>query len=181
MASRGKFRAIEQEFLRLPHQPEVSDAIRQLRETLKLTQQGLAVKLGTALTTIARWETSRSPRGRTLNDLAHLAEESGRPDLAAIFRKELLVELGRALRSQFRYAVRHQRQAASGAEALRNVVEELRRLSDVFHRQSVTKEDAIRAGIEIGRHVRQLEALLSAAQSTEIPSKQAAPGSSSKK
>ena len=69
------------------HNPAVCDALRQLRSTLGLTQQGLAVEMNTALTTIARWETSRSPRGRTLNHLARLAEKAQRPDLAAIFRQ----------------------------------------------------------------------------------------------
>jgi hypothetical protein len=128
--------------------------------------------MGTALTTIARWETVRSPRGSTLNVLAGRAEKAERPDLAAIFRKELMVELGLALRSQFRYAVQHHRQAASGAEALRGVVKELRRLSEVFNHPNVTLDGAIRAGRQIQGHVRELEVLVAAAAPVDASSKQ---------
>jgi transcriptional regulator with XRE-family HTH domain len=160
-------------YSRMLHQPSVSEAVRQLRSTLGLTQQAFAVEMGTALTTIARWETVRSPRGRTLNLLAQRAEKTERPDLAATFRRELMAELGFALRSQFRYAVRHQRQAASGAEALQSVVQELRRLSEVFKQPNVNLDQAIRAGKEIQRLVGDLEVLMTAAAPTETESKQA--------
>ena len=77
-----------------------------------------------------------------------------------------------ALRSQFRYAVRHQRQAASGAEALRSLVKELRRLCEIFSQPSVTLDNAIRAGQSIEQHVCELEALVAAAESTDVGSKQ---------
>jgi transcriptional regulator with XRE-family HTH domain len=149
----------------------VSEAVRQLRSTLGLTQQAFAVKLDTALTTIARWETVRSPRGRTLNELARLAEDMDRRDLAGVFREELMAELGLALRSQFRYAVRHQRQAESGAEALNTIVKELQRLCMVFDQPNVTREDAIGAGKDIQQHVHELEALVAAAEPTAVASK----------
>ncbi len=68
-----------------------------------------------------------------------------------------------ALRSQFRYAVRHQRQPASGAEALRHTVTELRRLSAVFSKPDVSLQEAVQAGKEIEQHVRELQSVVTAA------------------
>jgi transcriptional regulator with XRE-family HTH domain len=151
----------------IPHRREVGEAVRQLRSTLGLTQQAFAVELNTALTTIARWETVRSPRGSTLGLLAQLAEKSGRPDLAGVFRKELMVELALVLRSQFRYSMRHQRQAVSGEEALISVVRELGRLSQSFEKPHLTRGEMIRIGKEIGQHVKELEALTMAAETID--------------
>ena len=145
------------------HKVQLIQAVRELRSAMGLTQQQFADEVNTALTTVARWETIRSPRGRTLLDLARLAETVKRPDLAKLFRQQALKELGLALRSQFRYAVRHQRQAASGAEALQTVVRELRRLSDILEDPNVSREHVMEASKGIAACVGELEALVAAA------------------
>jgi len=64
---------------------DVRDALRELRRRLKMTQQDLAVHLGKAVVTAARWETSRPPRGGELATLMTLAVQHGWPDLAGVF------------------------------------------------------------------------------------------------
>lgn len=155
----------------IAHKPQVSGAVRELRLTLRLTQQAAAEKFKTALTTWARWETVRSPRGRTLNELARMAKECGRNDLAAVFEKELMHELGLALRSQFRYAVRHQRQALSGELALNTMLEELRRISNVLNEPGVKRDEDIQARRQLAELVSKFEALLAAARSNPVGAK----------
>ena len=86
----------------------VSDAVRKLRESLNQTQQEFAQRLGTAITTIARWETTRPPKGKALSDLSALAHDSAAlnsdskqgdsatlfRELATLFRNALAKELG---------------------------------------------------------------------------------------
>ena len=148
----------------LPHGATVAAAVRELRSELGLTQQALAVEMETALTTIARWETKRSPRGRTLKDLADRAEQAGRKDLVAVFRKQLMRELGVALRSQFRYAVRHQRQAQSGAEALREVVALLRAAAELHRKPNLTTDEFAAVTDALDGAVQTLEILVAAAE-----------------
>ena len=64
---------------------DVRDALRELRRRLQMTQQDLAVHLGKAVVTAARWETSRPPRGGELATLMKLAVQHGWPDLAGVF------------------------------------------------------------------------------------------------
>jgi transcriptional regulator with XRE-family HTH domain len=63
-----------------------------LREALSLNQQDFANRLSTAITTVARWETSRPPSGIALSALAKLADESGQGDFALAFISELIRE-----------------------------------------------------------------------------------------
>jgi transcriptional regulator with XRE-family HTH domain len=72
----------------------VSDAVRKLRECLGQTQQAFAHSLGVAITTVARWETTRPPKGKTLSNLNKLASENNQWGLAGIFVNALWDELG---------------------------------------------------------------------------------------
>jgi transcriptional regulator with XRE-family HTH domain len=61
----------------------------ELRAQLGETQQAFAHRVGAAVTSVARWETTYPPRGRTLDRLARIAEENGRKDLALRLRSAL--------------------------------------------------------------------------------------------
>jgi transcriptional regulator with XRE-family HTH domain len=71
----------------------LSQAVIDLRVTLGDTQQAFASRLGTAIATIARYETSRPPTGTALASLAVVAQEAGRGDLVLEFMGELGKEL----------------------------------------------------------------------------------------
>lgn len=73
---------------------ELSQAVRKLREALGQTQQQFAHTLGTAITSIARYETGREPHGRPLARMAQVAADQGLEDLALTFRRALTRELG---------------------------------------------------------------------------------------
>jgi transcriptional regulator with XRE-family HTH domain len=68
--------------------------VKELRGAFGMTQQSFAVMLGTALPTIGRYETDRSPKGRILVRFQELADQCGRTDLATIFRQALMKEIG---------------------------------------------------------------------------------------
>jgi transcriptional regulator with XRE-family HTH domain len=68
---------------------ETQEAIIALRQTRDLTQEGLAKHMNRDTSTIGRWESFRPPRGFSLTELAEVAHEFGRDDLAAVFKKEL--------------------------------------------------------------------------------------------
>jgi DNA-binding transcriptional regulator YiaG len=54
-----------------------NESIRQLRDTLRLTQQELADKLGTRQQTISEWETGMyQPRGTSAKLLSIIAEQN---------------------------------------------------------------------------------------------------------
>lgn len=72
----------------------ISEALVQLRAGLKETQQQFANRMHTAITTIARYETSRPPKGKVLAELERIAIENDLPDCAAVFRAALAKELG---------------------------------------------------------------------------------------
>jgi DNA-binding transcriptional regulator YiaG len=67
-------------------------ALIDLRKALEMTQQDLAVTLGTTVRSVARWETADSPRGRVLKRLEKFAARKGCPDHAAEFRRLQLHE-----------------------------------------------------------------------------------------
>jgi len=73
---------------------DLSRGVKSLREALQQTQQQFAQTLGTAITTIARYETGRAPRGRSLAKLAGVADQNNLPQLAEVFRNALTQELG---------------------------------------------------------------------------------------
>ncbi len=72
----------------------VTDAVRMLRKGLGDTQQQFALRLRTALRTVARYETTRPPSGKTLAQLIAIARDSGFIEYAAIFNAALQEELG---------------------------------------------------------------------------------------
>jgi transcriptional regulator with XRE-family HTH domain len=67
-------------------------ALISLRQQLNLTQQDLAVAMNTTTTSVARWETSLSPRGRALDQLARFAAQQGLTEWEALFRRAILQE-----------------------------------------------------------------------------------------
>jgi transcriptional regulator with XRE-family HTH domain len=73
---------------------ELSRAVVELRKALGDSQQQFAGRLRIAMTTIARYETSRPPKGKALATMARVAEEIGRKDLADEFLLALNAELG---------------------------------------------------------------------------------------
>ena len=70
----------------------ISDAVRELRTALCETQQQFAYRMGTAIRTISRWETLQPPHGKTLDEMAALAEGVGRLDLATQFQRARIAE-----------------------------------------------------------------------------------------
>jgi transcriptional regulator with XRE-family HTH domain len=73
---------------------ELMEAVRKLREQMGLTQTQFAGILGRGMSTIQRWEQVVPPRGPSLAKLARVANEAGRPDIAATFERALAAELG---------------------------------------------------------------------------------------
>lgn len=67
-------------------------AIKDLREALGQTQQQFAQTLGTAVTTIARYETGRNPTGQILIRLKDLAREHKQENLDDVFYTALVQE-----------------------------------------------------------------------------------------
>jgi transcriptional regulator with XRE-family HTH domain len=62
------------------------DAVRELRKALGITQQGLAVKLGMAVSSISHFEIGdRKPDGTSALNLYRAAQEANRQDLADVF------------------------------------------------------------------------------------------------
>jgi transcriptional regulator with XRE-family HTH domain len=73
---------------------ELSQAVKKLREALGQTQQEFAQTLNAAITTIARYETGRSPKGWFLARLAEIASQNNQIELSKVFRGALIKELG---------------------------------------------------------------------------------------
>jgi transcriptional regulator with XRE-family HTH domain len=63
----------------------VQQALVQLRHRMNLTQQQLGCALKVGPKTVARWESSRSPSGRSLALLADFGMASREKEIAAIF------------------------------------------------------------------------------------------------
>jgi transcriptional regulator with XRE-family HTH domain len=68
--------------------------VRELRESLGLTQQEFAHRLNKAISTVIRYETTREPRGKALIELAEFASANGRADLSRELVGALERELG---------------------------------------------------------------------------------------
>ena len=69
-------------------------AIKSLRASLNISQQQLAIERGKAVTSVARWETSRIPELKELAGLFEFAAQHGRRKEADIFKAKLQEELG---------------------------------------------------------------------------------------
>jgi transcriptional regulator with XRE-family HTH domain len=79
---------------RLPQQlTEISQAIRELRQSLGLTQQEFAYRVPTAIRTVARWENNQPPHGKALVRLAQLAESQDLREIAAKLVSALQLEM----------------------------------------------------------------------------------------
>ena len=72
----------------------VSEAVRNLRLALGESQQAFAYRMKTAIRTIARYETTRPPKGKALSEFYRVAAEIGNQDLATLFRDALSAETG---------------------------------------------------------------------------------------
>ncbi len=72
----------------------LSEAVKALRSHLGESQQAFSNRLGLSMATIVKYEAGREPTGRALAALAHTAAEAGQHDLAYLFARALLKELG---------------------------------------------------------------------------------------
>lgn len=77
-----------------PMKHPIQLAIIELRRRLGLTQQQLAVELGKAVVTVARWETSRIPSTEELSALAVFCHRRGLDDLTGRFAAAALESAG---------------------------------------------------------------------------------------
>jgi transcriptional regulator with XRE-family HTH domain len=67
--------------------PTLTEAVRALRLGLGDTQQKFATRLGIAISTAVRYESTRAPSGEILSKLYWLAVNSGLSDVAAMFHR----------------------------------------------------------------------------------------------
>jgi transcriptional regulator with XRE-family HTH domain len=74
--------------------PKLTDVVKTLRLRLGDTQQRFATRLGLAIATVVRYETTRPPHGEALSRLYRLAVDNQLHDVAGMFRQALLAELG---------------------------------------------------------------------------------------
>jgi transcriptional regulator with XRE-family HTH domain len=72
----------------------VQEALRQLRQTMNLSQEGLARKLDVSFRTIHRFENEQPPKGVWLLMFGKLADQHGRNDLATVFLNAFPEQLG---------------------------------------------------------------------------------------
>jgi transcriptional regulator with XRE-family HTH domain len=79
---------------------EISKAVCELRTRLGDSQQAFSNRLGLALNTIARYETSREPSGDVLLMLADLAEKNGHLQLSSFFRTHYLAQVSPKVQSR---------------------------------------------------------------------------------
>jgi transcriptional regulator with XRE-family HTH domain len=66
-------------------QNAVTDAVRRLRLALGDTQQQFASRTGLAISTVVRYELSRPPKGKALEQFRAIAEQNGLNDIARTF------------------------------------------------------------------------------------------------
>jgi transcriptional regulator with XRE-family HTH domain len=71
---------------------DVSVALARMREFLHLTQDDLAKRLRVTTVTVARWETSHPPRGKTLERLLRFAQRNGPAVSADMFLRAITRE-----------------------------------------------------------------------------------------
>ena len=77
--------------------PTVPQAVRQLRIKLGDTQQQFAQRLGLAISTVVRYESTRSPRAGVLSKLYKVAVENELHDVAGMFNQAIVGEVTRGL------------------------------------------------------------------------------------
>ena len=66
-----------------------------LRNAIGETQQQFAQRIGTTVTTVARYETNRPPKGAALEQLSALARSVGKLEIAYVFERESAREFRR--------------------------------------------------------------------------------------
>jgi len=126
----------------------VSDAVRKLRECLGQTQQEFAHSLGVAITTVARWETTRPPKGKILAELERLATENHQSELVHVFDDALMADLG-VFAHKIRRGVVH-------AETL--VINDLLEQVELLHKHDRPKAKLILAYVsrDLGRLIKRV-------------------------
>lgn len=69
---------------------DVPQAIKSLREHLKLSQQGLAVQMALSVSAVSKYEQGgRGPEQKILSQFHQMASDAKRPDLAAVFARAI--------------------------------------------------------------------------------------------
>ena len=71
----------------------VAEAITALRKNTSMTQQQMAYRIASAVSAMPKYEAGRVPDPAALMRLVHLAEETGHPELAQIFREQMYRDL----------------------------------------------------------------------------------------
>jgi len=120
----------------------LSKAALQLRLALGETQQQFAARLGTAITTIARYETVRPPSGLHLGPYLKVAAEHRFLDIAIVFKKAIEREFGvldGPLSYHEKFLERH----------LVDVLEQIQTICQIFESPDFTVEQAKKAGARI--------------------------------
>jgi transcriptional regulator with XRE-family HTH domain len=74
--------------------PTVTEAVKALRIALDDTQQQFAQRLGLAISTVVRYESTRAPRGDALVKLVHLANANGLVHIVEMFRFAISSDAG---------------------------------------------------------------------------------------
>jgi transcriptional regulator with XRE-family HTH domain len=74
--------------------PTITEAVKALRIALGCTQQEFAQRLGLAISTVVRYESTRAPRGEALAKLVRLANDSGLVHIAEMFRYAINSDAG---------------------------------------------------------------------------------------
>jgi transcriptional regulator with XRE-family HTH domain len=77
----------------MPDPHPISIAVRKLRQALGETQQQFAFRTQTAIRTIARYETTRPPKGKALVQFLELAKANGLREELELFHRALHEEM----------------------------------------------------------------------------------------
>jgi transcriptional regulator with XRE-family HTH domain len=72
--------------------PEMTETVKALRIALGDTQQEFAQRLGLAISTVVRYESTRAPKGSALAKLIHLADENKLEHIVEMFKYALISE-----------------------------------------------------------------------------------------
>jgi transcriptional regulator with XRE-family HTH domain len=87
----------------------VTETVKKLRLAVGDTQQQFAHRMGLAISTVVRYESTRPPKGRALAGFVELATASNLPDLAKVLNDALLEEIGVSLATGH-FALEHNQQ-----------------------------------------------------------------------
>ena len=115
---------------------DITKAVRQVRKHFGETQPQFAQRMKTAVVTIARWETSRPPRGESLEDFLALAKSENLADCVEVFREALSGHI----------------EPAPSSPVLERIVSALERIADQLERAEayrVTKTGKKKHGIRV--------------------------------